>query len=289
VGGSASEERLLLDDVLRLLRQPVPSQTASAPALRPPPVAKPRRAVAIIPARYASTRFPGKPLAPLAGKPMIQHVWERCQDSGAFAEVLVATDDARIADAVHAFGGMAVMTSPHAKTGTDRLAEVAKTREDITHVINVQGDEPLVHREMLQALSAAFEDPEVRMATLVRPLSEDERANPNVVKVAMGRNMDALYFSRADIPYERDPAHGFPHRYAHLGLYAYDRETLLALSRLPPSPLEETEKLEQLRALECGIPIRCLMTLHSTVAVDTPQDAQRVEGLMAAARAQPVA
>jgi 3-deoxy-manno-octulosonate cytidylyltransferase (CMP-KDO synthetase) len=237
------------------------------------------RPVAVIPSRYASTRLPGKPLALLRGKPMVQHVYERCRESAAFSRVLVATDDERIASAVRGFGGEAVMTSTRCKSGTDRVAEVAAQLPDVPWFVNVQGDEPLIHPDALRSIAGAFDDPSVEMATLVRPLDPEERQSPAVVKVVLGRNMDALYFSRADIPFEREPG-GYPPRHAHLGLYAYTREALLQLSRHPPSPLEEAEKLEQLRALECGIRIRCAVTLHRSFGVDTPDDLRRAEALL---------
>lgn len=248
------------------------------------------RPLAVIPSRYASTRLPAKPLAMLGGKPMVQHVYERCLESAAFSRVLVATDDERIATAVRGFGGEAVMTSARCKSGTDRVAEVAAQLPDVPWLVNVQGDEPLIHPDALRSIAGAFEDRAVQIATLVRPLDPEERQNPAVVKVVLGRNMDALYFSRADIPFERDPGQGYPPRYAHVGLYAYTREALLQLSRLPPSPLEESEKLEQLRALECGFRIRCAVTLHRSLGVDTPDDLRRAEALLgAAAHAQAAA
>lgn len=292
ISQSAMAEELALNlmDALEASRSgasiPQPVEALPAAAAAPAPVPKP---VAVIPARYASTRLPGKPLALIAGKPLVQHVWERCVQSGAFAEVLVATDDERIAQAVRAFGGTAVMTSPHARSGTDRIAEIARARPDVPYFVNVQGDEPLVHPEMLLALGGAFADPEVEVATLVRPLEESERQNPNVVKVVLSRDGRALYFSRADIPFERDPGEGFPHRFAHVGLYAYTRDALLRLEQLAASPLEETERLEQLRALECGIAIRCLVTLHRTLGVDTPEDIPKVEAALAAEGAQAAA
>ncbi|HLL54544.1 MAG TPA: 3-deoxy-manno-octulosonate cytidylyltransferase [Myxococcaceae bacterium] len=237
--------------------------------------------VAVIPARYASSRLPGKPLARIGGKPMIQHVWDRCQESGAFSRVLVATDDDRILQAVRGFGGEARLTSPDCQSGTDRVAEVARAEPSAQVLVNVQGDEPLLNPEVLRTLARAFEDPAVGMATLVRPLDEEERRNPNVVKALVGRNGDALYFSRADVPFQRDPG-ASPPRYGHIGLYGYRREVLLQLAQLPPSPLEECEKLEQLRALESGIRIRCLVTPHRSVGVDTPEDLARAEALLAA-------
>jgi 3-deoxy-manno-octulosonate cytidylyltransferase (CMP-KDO synthetase) len=151
--------------------------------------------VAVIPARYGATRFPGKPLAPLRGKPMVQHVWERCRQSEAFTDVVVATDDARIADAVKAFGGKAVMTSSECPSGTDRVAQVAQQMPDAEVFINVQGDEPLVHPESLQTLASAFSDPDVEMATLVRPLDAAELENPNVVKVVKSTSTDMSEFT----------------------------------------------------------------------------------------------
>jgi 3-deoxy-manno-octulosonate cytidylyltransferase (CMP-KDO synthetase) len=238
------------------------------------------RPVAVIPSRYASTRLPAKPLALIAGKPMVQHVYERCRESAAFSRIVVATDDDRIASVVRGFGGEAMMTSTRCKSGTDRVAEVAAQLPGVPWFVNVQGDEPLMHPEALRSIAGAFEDPSVEMATLVRPLDPEERSSPSVVKVVLARSMDALYFSRADIPFEREPGQGYPPRYAHLGLYAYTREALLQLARLPPSPLEESEKLEQLRALECGLRIRCAVTLHRSLGVDTPDDLKRAESLL---------
>ena len=211
---------------------------------------------------------------------MIAHVWDRCRESGAFSEVIVATDDDRIAEAVQAFGGAVARTSPDCASGTDRVAEVARARSDVDVFVNVQGDEPLIHPDALALLPAAFEDPRVEMATLVRPLEEDERANPNVVKAVLAINGDALYFSRADLPFPRDPGTQV-RRYGHLGLYGYRRQTLLRLASLPPSPLENAEKLEQLRALENGIRIRCLPTTFKGLGVDTPEDLARAEAIIA--------
>jgi 3-deoxy-manno-octulosonate cytidylyltransferase (CMP-KDO synthetase) len=243
------------------------------------PATSPARPTAVIPARYQSTRFPGKPLALLGGKPMIQHVRERCLQSGAFERVLVATDDERIADAVRGFGGEVVLTSPDCPSGTDRVAEVARQLGDAEVLINVQGDEPLISPDALRELAGAFADPSVEMATLIRPLAAEERSNPNVVKVVLSLNGDALYFSRADIPFDREGAGGAP-RWAHLGLYGYRRAVLLRLAGLSPSPLERMESLEQLRALEHGIRIRCRFTSHVSVGVDTPEDLVAAERLL---------
>ncbi|MFL5350748.1 MAG: 3-deoxy-manno-octulosonate cytidylyltransferase [Hyalangium sp.] len=239
------------------------------------------RTVAVIPARHASTRFPGKPLALIAGTPMVEHVWRRCQEAGAFEEVLVATDDERIRDAVARFGGTAVMTSPACATGTDRVAEVARSRTGVEVWVNVQGDEPLLDPEALRVLAGLFADPSVGMGTLVRPLEAVEVPNPNVVKAVLAQNGDALYFSRAALPFIREAGHEESvQRWAHIGLYGYRHDTLLKLASLPPSPLEEAEKLEQLRALEHGLRIRCGQVHWSTVAVDVPGDVARVEAVM---------
>jgi 3-deoxy-manno-octulosonate cytidylyltransferase (CMP-KDO synthetase) len=243
----------------------------------------PPRIFAVIPARYASTRFPGKPLALIAGKPMVEHVWRRCQESRAFLQVLVATDDERIREAVERFGGTAVMTSPDCATGTDRVAEVARSRPGVDVWINVQGDEPLLDPKALQLLAGLFSDPQVEMGTLVRPLEAAEVPNPHVVKAVLAVNGDALYFSRAALPFIREAGHeGSVRRWAHIGLYGYQHETLLKLATLPPTPLEEAEKLEQLRALEHGIRIRCGQVHWNTVAVDVPEDVARVEAVMSA-------
>jgi 3-deoxy-manno-octulosonate cytidylyltransferase (CMP-KDO synthetase) len=236
---------------------------------------------AVIPARFASTRFPGKPLTLIGGKPMIEHVWNRCQEARAFSEVLVATDDTRIAEVVGRFGGRAVMTSAHCPTGTDRVAEVARGRPEVDVWINVQGDEPLVDPNSLRTLAGLFTDAAVQMATLVRPLEAAEVASPNVVKAVLAQNGDALYFSRAALPFVREAADaGAVRRWAHLGLYGYRRDTLLRLATLPETPLERAEKLEQLRALEHGIRIRCGQVQGHTVAVDVPEDVAKVEALL---------
>ena len=238
------------------------------------------RPIAVIPSRFASTRFPGKPLTPLLGRPMVQHVHDRCVESGAFERVIVATDDERIASTVRAFGGEVAMTSESCATGTDRVAEVARQLPEAEVLVNVQGDEPAIHPAALATLARAFADAAVQMATLVRPLDEAERVNPNVVKVVRDRAGRALYFSRADLPFDRDQKGGAP-RFAHLGIYGYRREVLLRLAGLAPTPLEETERLEQLRALEHGIAIHCFDTPHTSLGVDVPGDVPRAEALLA--------
>lgn len=246
------------------------------------------RATAVIPARYASTRLPGKPLADLGGKPMIEWVYRRTAQCGLIDRVLVATDDLRIADAVEAFGGEAVMTRASHTTGTDRLAEVAETLEAEV-IVNVQGDEPLVEPRMIEAAVAPLlADPAIPMGTLKTPLrSSDEFRNPNVVKVVTDLNGFALYFSRAAIPHVRDPgqhpeaAWPVSATARHIGLYVYRREFLLRIPDLPPTPLEQSESLEQLRILEHGYRIRVAETDQGGHGVDTPADLERVRRLLA--------
>jgi 3-deoxy-manno-octulosonate cytidylyltransferase (CMP-KDO synthetase) len=241
------------------------------------------RVVAVVPARYSSIRLPGKPLADIGGKPMVQHVYERAAQALGMAAVLVATDDQRVADAVAAFGGRAVMTRADHPSGTDRLAEVAAAL-DCDLVVNVQGDEPLLPSAMIAEAVAAFTDPAVQMATLRRRFATaDEAADPNVVKVVVDRNGDALYFSRAPIPYGRNAADHFASGLTskHIGLYAYRRDFLLHLATLAPTPLEQAESLEQLRVLEHGYRIRVALTAHDSRGVDTPADLEHVRRLVA--------
>lgn len=241
----------------------------------------------IIPARYASTRFPGKPLADLCGKPMIQWVYERSAFCDAVDKVLVATDDERIAVAVRAFGGDVVMTRADHATGTDRLAEVAEHLDDEL-IVNVQGDEPLIDPAMIQAAVAPLQaDRTIPMGTLQTPLTSlQEYRNPNVVKVVTDRAGFALYFSRAPVPYPRDFADQLETRWPemaaakHVGLYVYRRDFLLTYPRLPETPLERLECLEQLRALEHGFRIRVATTDLTGQGVDTPQDLEEVRALL---------
>jgi 3-deoxy-manno-octulosonate cytidylyltransferase (CMP-KDO synthetase) len=238
--------------------------------------------LAIIPSRYGAQRFPGKPLALLRGKPMIEHVVARCREAQVFTRVLVATDDARIATAVAAFGGEALMTSPECASGTDRVAEVARALSlpGDTVVVNVQGDEPAMPPAFLAALVRCFDDPSLEMATLVRPLEPAERAMPSVVKVVLDEQDRALYFSRADVPFQRDPGGSPPPRWAHLGVYGYRVRTLLRLATLRPTALEQAESLEQLRALGHGIPIACAKTARGSAAVDRPEDVPLAEAAL---------
>jgi len=236
----------------------------------------------IIPARYGSTRFPGKPLHLIAGKPLVQHVWERCLQARLADGVVIATDDERIASAARSFGAAVAMTRDDHPSGTDRLAEVAGQRPEATHFLNVQGDEPLIQPALLDALMAALrDDPALPMITAASPLHDDVGAdNPNIVKVVLSTAGNALYFSRSRIPHARNPP-ALPY-YRHLGLYGYSREFLLRFVAWPPSPLETTESLEQLRALENGARLRVVLTTDESSGVDTPEQARAVERLMGA-------
>ncbi|MFN0126003.1 MAG: 3-deoxy-manno-octulosonate cytidylyltransferase [Verrucomicrobiales bacterium] len=231
----------------------------------------------VIPARYGSTRFPGKPLHRIAGKPLVQHVWERCRRARLASGVVVATDDERIAEAARAFGAEVAMTRADHPSGTDRLAEVAAGRPEATHLLNVQGDEPLIDPALLDTLMAALrDDPGLPMITAASPLADGpELDNPNVVKVVMTSRGDALYFSRSRIPFPRHPPVLPCHR--HLGVYGYAREFLLQFVAWPPSPLELTESLEQLRALENSARIRVVLTAEESPGVDTPDQARDIE------------
>ena len=226
----------------------------------------------VIPARYASTRLPGKPLADIAGKPMICRVYDRAVQAKCLSEVVVATDDQRVQQAVEAHGGKAMMTAKDHPTGTDRLAEVAAAYPDIDLIINVQGDEPLIEPSIIDALAAAFDsDADLKMATVMTEITDEaEQMNPNNVKVVTDRNGYALYFSRSLLPYPRYRK-GVP-VYKHIGIYAYKREFLLHYAKMAPTPLEETEALEQLRALENGYRIKVIRTDHRFVGVDTAED-----------------
>jgi len=244
------------------------------------------KVVALIPARYGSTRFPGKPLALLRGKPMIQHVYECTRLVRGLAQVMVATDDERIAQTVRGFGGEVVMTRADHPTGTDRLAEVA-VKSDAEVIVNVQGDLPFFPPAMVEdAVTVLTRSPVAVMSTVKTPIHElAEWHNPNVVKVVTDRDGYALYFSRSPIPFTRSPESGVrsPGKvfgYRHIGLYVYRRDFLLTFTHLPSTPLETAEKLEQLRALECGYKITVSETDRPTVEVDTPDDLRRAEEVM---------
>jgi 3-deoxy-manno-octulosonate cytidylyltransferase (CMP-KDO synthetase) len=234
------------------------------------------RTTIIIPARYGSTRFPGKPLADLWGKPIIQHVWERSRQSRLADRVIVATDDERIAGVARAFGAEVAMTRADHPTGTDRVAEVAQAL-DSDIIADVQGDEPLIDPAVIDAAIAPLaEDSSISMGTVCCPIEETaELVNPNIVKVVLDRRGFALYFSRLPIPFVRDQ-HADTTRYRHLGLYVYRRDFLLSLAGLAPTPLEQAERLEQLRVLEHGHRLRVVIVRHASPGVDTPEDLERL-------------
>ena len=240
--------------------------------------------ICVIPARYSSTRLPGKPLALIAGKPMIQHVYERALEAKRPDGVLVATDHEQVYNAVKAFGGEVVMTSPHHPTGTDRLAEVAARLADVDVIVNVQGDEPLIEPDVIDRLAGEFyQTPNLTMATLAAPLLEAEYHMPSAVKVVTDLAGYALYFSRSLIPHPRNQIAGQVF-YKHIGVYAYRRDFLLKYAALPPTPLEKAESLEQLRALEHGFRIKVLKTEFASVGVDTPEDLERVNAIITGKR-----
>ena len=240
--------------------------------------------IGIIPARYASTRFPGKPLQLIAGKPLVQHVVERCREAQSLADVIVATDDERIAEVAREFCTVEMTRTDH-PSGTDRIAEVA-VRLDCDAVVNVQGDEPLIPATVIDAVAGALADAEMTtVATPVRNIAE--YSDPNAVKVVVDAAGRALYFSRRAIPFVRDSAQESPEQQLapfpflkHLGIYGYRRDTLKRLGEFAPSPLEQAEQLEQLRALENGIGIAVCLVEYESIGVDVPEDVQRVEALM---------
>lgn len=239
--------------------------------------------IAIIPSRYGSSRFPGKPLAPISGKPMIQWVYENVKKVSFLDAVYVATDDPRIFDSVEAFGGNALMTSDKHTCGTDRLAECVEIlkleNEDL--VLNIQGDEPLIKAEMIQDLYSCFDNKDVYMGTLKKLIEvDDELNNPNVVKVVNDVNDYAIYFSRYCLPYEREIKKAS--HYKHIGVYGYKTWFLKKYSKMKKTPLEISESLEQLRVLENGYKIRVRETKYQTVGVDTPEQLQEVERIIKA-------
>ncbi len=246
-------------------------------------ITPPTFTLGVLPARWGSTRFPGKPLHLIAGLPLIQHVWNRCKACSTLHEIVVATDDSRIFDAVVAFGARAVMTSPDHPTGTDRIAEALQSFPQATHVVNIQGDEPLIDPGLIDALTMAIiakDGP--AMATAANPLDPTDPAvtDPNVVKVVCAKNGLALYFSRSPLPYFRNSVASLP-VLRHKGIYAYRRNFLETFVTWPASPLEQAESLEQLRALENGASILVLETNDTSPGVDTPEQAREIERLLA--------
>ena len=246
------------------------------------------RVIAIIPARFGSTRFPGKPLHLIAGQSLIERTWRRCMACPELARVLIATDDTRIRDAAAAFGAEAVLTSPDHPSGTDRLAEAALHDPSATHFINVQGDEPLISPTLIGELASRLAaDPAIGMITAVHPLHDSaHQHDPNIVKAVLDHTGRALYFSRSPLPYQRHSQPGFP-TYRHMGLYGYSRGFLEKFVAWPPSPLELTEGLEQLRALENGASIHCVITQHDSPGIDTPEQAAAMQALLEAAPTRP--
>ncbi len=239
-----------------------------------------KKVLCVIPARYASSRLPGKPLAMIAGKPMIQHVYERALQAKLVDDVLVATDDERVVAAVQAFNGKVMLTCPDHPSGTDRLAEVAQKKLQAEIIINVQGDEPLIPPEIIDDLARALlAEPQLAMATVKTPLKESEVQNPAAVKVVTDKDGYALYFSRSIIPYPRN-AQCPVIAYKHIGIYAYRRDFLLEFACLPQGVLEQVECLEQLRALENGCKIKVLASDYSCIGVDTPEDLAEINELL---------
>jgi 3-deoxy-D-manno-octulosonate cytidylyltransferase len=240
--------------------------------------------LAVIPARYASTRFPGKPLVEIAGKPMIQHVWERVKEVDGLHRVVIATDDNRIAEVARAFGAEVRMTAPSHPSGTDRMWEVAQTLPEYSWVLNVQGDEPFITPgHLAKVLSAIQSRSQADIFTLVTPVANaEEWQNPNIVKAVLAEDARALYFSRAAVPYHRDLPEAPQRVYRHIGLYLYRREALARFTQLLPSPLEQIEKLEQLRALEAGMSIFGVTVDAAPIGIDTPEDLERIQDFLKA-------
>jgi 3-deoxy-manno-octulosonate cytidylyltransferase (CMP-KDO synthetase) len=240
------------------------------------------KAVGIIPARWDSTRFPGKPLHVIAGKPLLQHVWERCRRTRNLDALIIATDDMRIAEAAFDWGAEVSVTARRHQSGTDRIAEVAGRAVQFSIIINIQGDEPLIDPRLIDRMvSQLRRDRSLQMITAAHPFADPaDAASPHQVKVVIDRESNALYFSRAGIPFNR----GEQSRYLrHQGIYGYRREVLLQFVRWQPSPLELAESLEQLRALENGVRIHVLVTTSGTPGVDTPDDAAALEQILARA------
>ena len=237
--------------------------------------------IGVIPARWGSTRFPGKPLHPIAGKPLVLHVWDQCTKCTKLAGLVIATDDSRIKEACEAHGAKVVMTSDQHPTGTDRLVEVADGNPAATHFINIQGDEPLIAPALVDQLADELAlDKTLEMVTAATPIrSQALIQDTNVVKVVLNQKRDALYFSRAPIPHIRNEVEGTPF-YRHLGIYGYQTSFLKSYSTLGRSTLEESESLEQLRALDYGARIRVVITKDDAMGVDTLEQANEVERLL---------
>jgi 3-deoxy-manno-octulosonate cytidylyltransferase (CMP-KDO synthetase) len=241
------------------------------------------KTIGVIPARWASTRFEGKVLADLNGKPMIQHVWERSKQSECLDDLIIACDDQRIVKAAEQFGAKVVLTDANHISGTDRIAEVVELL-DGNIIVNIQGDEPLICPAIIDSLVKSLrDDPSCSMGTIIKVINDKkELQDPNIVKVVINGEMNALYFSRSGIPYDRE-GEGEIIYYKHLGIYAYQREFLLSYKNLPKSNLEKAECLEQLRALEYGYRIKTVITDLDTIGVDTPEDLKKAELLLKSA------
>ena len=242
------------------------------------------KAVGIIPARWASTRFPGKPLHPIAGKPLLQHVWKRCRKAKNLHSVIIAIDDMRIAEAAFGWGAEVALTSPRHQSGTDRVAEVARNAKQFAFVINIQGDEPLIDPHLIDRLVEKLRsDPKVDIVTAAHPFEyPGEAFSPHQVKVIVDARGRALYFSRAAIPFPRNPSKIKYLR--HQGIYGFRRDALLQFVKWKRGPLERAESLEQLRALENGVNVHVLLTKHGSAGVDTPADAEALEQQLARAK-----
>ncbi|HEY6841437.1 MAG: 3-deoxy-manno-octulosonate cytidylyltransferase synthetase [Verrucomicrobiota bacterium] len=239
--------------------------------------------VGIIPARWGSTRFPGKALHGIAGKPLIRHVWERCLEADCLDQVVIATDDMRIAEVGFNFGAEVAVTAADHPSGTDRVAEVTRKLKKASIILNIQGDEPLVDPALLRRLVRKLQDNRnIPIITAATPISPEELLSENNVKVVMDRRGDALYFSRSAIPFRRGTSE-IP-SYKHLGIYGYRRKALLEFVRMSPGSLEQAEQLEQLRALENGLKIRVVVSETGSIGVDTPEDATEVERLILSRR-----
>ncbi|MEY2497622.1 MAG: 3-deoxy-manno-octulosonate cytidylyltransferase synthetase [Verrucomicrobiota bacterium] len=243
------------------------------------------RALGVIPARWGSSRFPGKPLHLIAGKPLLRHVWEQCRRAKKLDQLIIATDDFRIAEAAFEWGAEVAMTSPNHASGTDRIAEVAAKAKGFAHIVNIQGDEPLVDPKLIDRLVRELQrDRKLAMITAAHPFSDSrEVQSPHQVKVVVNRKNDALYFSRGVIPCSRDGS-ATPQYFRHQGIYGYTRDLLLRFVRWKTSPLERAESLEQLRALENSVRIHVLITKTGSPGVDTPEDAEIVAASLREAR-----
>jgi len=247
------------------------------------------KAVGIIPARWASTRFPGKPLHLIAGKPLLQRVWERCRQAATLDSIIIATDDMRIANAAFDWGAEVALTSPSHDSGTDRIAEVARKARQFAYIVNIQGDEPLIESNLIDKFVQRLDsDRTIKIITAAHPFkSVEEATSPHQVKVVVDLSGRALYFSRAPIPFFRNK-NSTMMVLRHQGIYGIRRETLLQFVRLRPSPLERTESLEQLRALENGVSVHVLVVKHGSPGVDTPEEAKALERKLARAKRRSV-